>query len=88
MKGHVALIREQGVNFAVVVVKWSAMRAPSSTKDDLVLAYSREFEAPTVLMAEDFNGGAEFYGRRDLVKWLENVDRDLLPWREFTIRAA
>jgi hypothetical protein len=88
MKGHVALIREQGVNFAVVVVKPSVLNGPRSTKDDLAAAYSREFSVPTVLMAQDSHGTPTYYGRRDLVQWLSNVIVDALPWREFTTRAA
>jgi hypothetical protein len=88
VKGHVALIREQNVNFAAVAVKPSVFRGPNSTKDDLVYAYSIEFGAPAVLMAQDAGGVPTYYGRRDLVNWLSNVIVDALPWREFTIRAA
>lgn len=34
MKGHGALIREQGVIFAVVAAKPSVLNGPRSTKDD------------------------------------------------------
>jgi hypothetical protein len=88
MKGHVALIREQNVEFAVVAVKGSVLSGSKATKNDLVSAYSMEFRVPAVLMAQDVNGVPDYYGRRDLVNFLVNVSIDRLPWREFTIRAA
>ena len=88
MKGHVALVREQGVEFAVVTVKPHALAKPKRQKDDLVGAYSLEFGVPAVLMAQDARGRATYYGRRDLVNFLSRVLVEQLPWREFTIRAA
>lgn len=88
MKGHVALVREQGVEFAVVAVKPHVLAKPKPQKDDLVSAYSLEFGVPAVLMAQDARGRATYYGRRDLVNFLFHVLVEQLPWREFTIRAA
>jgi hypothetical protein len=88
LNGSVALIREQGVDFAVVAVKRSVLTGPKATKVDLVSAYSVEFGMPAVLMAQDASGRPEYYGRPDLVKFLANVYLEQLPWREFTITAA
>jgi hypothetical protein len=86
-KGHVALVREQGVNFAVVTVKPSVLNRPKSSKDELVATFSLEFGAPAVLMAQDSRGVPTYYGRRDLVAWLSNILPEQLPWREFTLAA-
>ena len=85
MKGLVALVREQGVNFAVVNVKASAINGPRSRKDQLVAAFSHEFGVPAVLMGQDSRGRMTFYGRPDLTKWLVNniLTPDQLPWREY-----
>jgi hypothetical protein len=88
MKGNVALIREQNINFAVVAVKPSVLNGARGTKDELVSAYSAEFGAPAVLMAQDARGVPTYYGRRDLVNWLSNTLVEQLPWREFRINAA
>lgn len=88
MKGHAALVREQGVDFAVVAVKSQVLAKPNRAKDDLVRAYSLEFGVPAVLMAQDARGRATYYGRRDLVNFLSHLLVEQLPWREFTIRAA
>jgi len=89
MKGLVALVKEQGVNFAVVNVKRSVMTGPASNKNQLVSAFSREFGVPAVLMAQDSRGRMEFFGRRDLTQWLANniLDPGQLPWREFSSAA-
>lgn len=88
MKGHVALVREQGVNFAVVVVKSSVIHGSRAHKDDLVQTFTVEFGMPTVLMAQDSRGRATYYGRDDLVRFLSNIYVEQLPWREFTMRAV
>jgi hypothetical protein len=89
-KGLVALIREQGVELAVVNVKASVINGPRRAANELVAAFSLEFEVPTVLVAQDSRGEATYYGRPDLSKWLANnvLSLEQLPWREFTLRAA
>ena len=89
MKGLVALVKEQGVNFAVVNVKRSVMTGPVSKKNELVAAFSTKFGVPAVLMAPDVRGQMEFFGRPDLSRWLANniLDPGQLPWREFTLAA-
>ena len=88
MKWQVALVREHGVDFAVVVVKQSVLSGLRSTKDELVATFSLEFSRPAVLMAQDLRGVPEYYGRRDIVNFLANIFPEQLPWREFTLRAA
>lgn len=86
-KGLVALIREQGVNFAVVNVKASVINGPKRAADELVAAFSLEFGVPTVLVAQDSRGEATYYGRPDLSRWLANnvLSLEQLPWRELTL---
>lgn len=69
MKGQVALVREQGVDFAVVVVKGHVLDSPSQ-RNDTVAAFSVEFGVPAVLMAQDHQGTPKYYGRPDLVQFL------------------
>ena len=87
MKGQVALVREQGVEFAVVVVKRHVLNSPSQ-RDEAVQAFSIEFGRPAVLMAQDSRGVPTYHGRRDIVRFLQNVLPEQLPWREFAMRAA
>jgi hypothetical protein len=83
MKITAALVREQGVNFAVVTVKQSAMQPANREQTQ------REFGSlfpgvPIVLMSQDHNGQPTYWGRRDLVAWLGNVFFQQLPWKEHT----
>jgi hypothetical protein len=84
MRLDAALIREQGVNFAVVVVKKSVL-TNLSRRDSVALSFSRQYfgGVPVVLMAQSSNGVPTYYGRPDLVKWLANVPVEVLPWKRW-----
>lgn len=84
MKVQAALVKEQGQNFAVVVVKRSAF-SNSADRNELAAELSALFGGvPAVLMAQDTRGVPEYYGRRDIVRWLANVPFEALPWKEYT----
>jgi hypothetical protein len=79
-----ALIREQGVTFAVVVVRDSAIDGPS--RDRMATEFGAIWNGvPVVLLAQDAKGGGRFYGRRDLVRFLEQVPLRALPWKRWTV---
>jgi len=88
MKGHVALVCEQGVRFAVVVVAPTLMSGLRRERDGAVQAFSAQFGAPAVLMVQDSRGIPIYYGRPDLVELLAELCPQQLPWREFATRAA
>lgn len=80
-----ALIREQGVAFAVVAVK-PAGTSTRSQAAELAAAYSDVFPGvPIVLMSSDASGRPKFVGRRDLVNWLVRIPVQRLPWRTVTV---
>ena len=83
MKGQVALVREQGVNLAVLVVKRHTLNNRAEC-DRMIQSFSPEFDGvPVVLMEQDSRGVPTYYGRPDLVRWLQNVPPEQLPWRDF-----
>jgi len=85
MKAQAALIREQGVSFAVVAVKRHVLTA-TNQREALRNQMSQIFGgAPTVVMARDAKGVPMYNGRKDLVKWLSNVYVEALPWKEYTL---
>jgi len=90
VRGLVAFVEQQHVEFAVVSVQQYVMTSPLSHKNELVADFTREFGAPSVLMSRDGRGRLEFFGRLDLSQWLENniLDPSQLSWREFTLLAA
>ena len=79
-----ALIREQGVEFAIVVVKRFVLNSSSQAGQA-----SRQFQAffsrPVVLMAQDSRGVPTYSGRRDLVDFLVNTPMSAILWKRFTI---
>jgi hypothetical protein len=72
MNVDAALVKEQGVTFAVVVVNREAL---SPTQRDRTVAGLTRFwpGVPIVLMAQDSRGAPEYYGRSDIVKFLASV---------------
>ena len=85
--GQVALVKEQGVDFAVVAVK-SHVLNNHVERDDMIRWCSLEFGIPVVLMTQDSRGVPTYYGPPDIVRFLQNIFPEQLPWREFTIRPA
>ena len=79
-----AVIKEQGVTFAVVAVKnhvFNTQRASQETQG----AFSIFFPGlPIVLMGRSHGNMPHYWGRRDIVQFLANIHPSRLPWREFT----
>lgn len=85
MKIHGAVIIEQGVTFAIVVVKQSVTNYTSRiirTRQQLQYFFPN---MPIILMSQDRNGNPHFYGRRDIVEFLKSIRLDQIPWKEYYI---
>lgn len=80
-----AVIKEQGVTFAIIVVKAQVLASPT-TKEQMQAMGSRIFLGmPIILMAQDSRGVPTYYGRTDIVKFLANVHPSRIPWKRYTI---
>jgi hypothetical protein len=81
-----AVIKEQGVNFAIAVVKVSLLSQPAA-RDRALVEFAGAFGGlPTVLMAQDGQGVPTYYGRPDLVDFLASVPIEAIPWQQYTLR--
>lgn len=80
-----AVVKEQGVTFAVVVVKHHVMASESEAIKAITAFRSVFGRIPIVLMAQDFRGMPTYYGRRDIVRFLANVPMEAIPWKEYTL---
>lgn len=88
MKIQGAIIKEQGVTFAIVVVKKSAMPTDldaEKTRAAFQLAI-RDFSGiPLILASQDSSGDFEYQGRQDIVELLASIDASQIPWMEYIV---
>ncbi len=80
---QVALVREQGVEFAVVCVRDSVIDFPGE-RDELIRWWSLQLMRPVALIGAQRH---RTYGRRDIVDFLSNVHPSRLPWRQMNVAA-
>ncbi len=85
MKFQGALIKEQGVSFAIVIVKPYVLQNQSQA-NEMQISFKRVFgNIPIVLMAQDSRGIPTYYGRKDIVNFLSKVHVSRIPWKEYTL---
>lgn len=84
MKVQGAVINEQGLTFAIVVVKKHIVDSQSLSKDAINSFASLFPNMPITLMAQDSRGTPHYRGRNDIVKFLANVNPSRIPWKEYT----
>ena len=81
-----AVIKEQGVTFAIVVVKRSDV-GNRNEADRTIASFQRVFPGmPVVLMSQDATGTPAYYGRKDIVRFLAKVPLSAIPWKQYTLR--
>jgi hypothetical protein len=77
-----ALVTEQGITFAIVVVKSHVLN--SSSRENTRNSFSSYFpRVPIILMAQDNRGIPKYHGRTDIVKFLVNIDPRRIPWKTY-----
>lgn len=82
-----ALVREQGVEFGIIVVKESAISTPeaaSRTRAGFQLAFADFRGIPLILASQDSSGTFTYQGRRDIVDFLSSIDPSRIPWKRYT----
>jgi len=78
-----AVIKEQGVTFAVVIVQQHIIEQHSEG-NQAIRAFQPLFQGlPVVLMAQDGRGVPTYYGRPDIVNFLAHVPFQAIPWRRY-----
>lgn len=78
-----ALVREQNVTFAVVLVKDHVLNSPS-TSDDLIRSVSVAMRCPLVVLMGESNRKLRG-NRQDVVNFVARVHPSRLPWKNWTI---
>ncbi|MCR5833231.1 MAG: hypothetical protein K6G55_01045 [Selenomonadaceae bacterium] len=85
MKIQGAVILEQGVTFAVVAVNRTVTNYTSRAirvRHQLAQFFRN---MPIILMSQDSNGTPHYYGRKDIVDFLQSIRLDQIPWKEYHI---
>lgn len=85
MKFQGAVIKEQGVTFAVVIVKQHVLNNKVEANQTIQSFRTVFGSIPIVLMAQNARGVPKYYGRRDVVRFLARVPLSAIPWKEYTI---
>jgi hypothetical protein len=80
-----AIIREQGVTFAVVIVKASVVQSRSSSQEAIPNFQPVFPGMPIVLMGQDSRGNPTYFGRTDIAKFLANTPLSAIPWQRYTL---
>lgn len=79
-----AVIREQGLTFAVVVVK-SHIISNHMTATETIDGFGALFPGmPIVLMAQDSGGTPTYFGRTDIANFMASVPVNAIPWKRYT----
>jgi hypothetical protein len=80
-----AVIKEQGVTFAIVIVKSHVLNSQSGS-EKTAQAFRPVFPGmPIILMAQDSRGVPTYWGRKDIVNYLANLHISQIPWKEYSI---
>lgn len=85
MKFQGAVVKEQGVTFAIVIVKKPIVDSQSES-ERVMISFSNVFpNMPIVLMAQDSRGIPKYRGRSDIVNFLAKINISRIPWKEYTL---
>jgi hypothetical protein len=79
-----SILKEQGITFAIVVVKSHILNSTHSCTESIQSISPLFPGMPVVLMAQDSRGRAKYHGRSDIVRFLANVSLNRIPWKEYT----
>lgn len=79
-----AVVKEQGVTFAITVVKRHILNSQMQCQQ-AAQSFQPLFPGmPIVLMGQDSRGTPTYWGRKDIVNFLRNVHPSRVPWKEYT----
>ena len=78
-----AVVREQGVTFAIAIVKPHVLNTTGQA-NEAIGSFRRVFSGmPVVLMAQDASGRPRYYGHQDIVNFLASVPLTAIPWKRY-----
>ena len=80
-----AVICEQGVTFALVVVKQHVVQS-NSEASRTISSFEPLFPGlPIVLVGQDSRGVPTYYGRRDIANFMAGIPMSAVPWKTYSV---
>ena len=79
-----AVIKEQGVTFAITVVKRHILNSQMQCQQTAQSFQPMFPSMPIVLMGQDSRGTPTYWGRKDIVNFLSSIHPGKIPWKEYT----
>ncbi|MPL89555.1 hypothetical protein SDC9_35591 [bioreactor metagenome] len=77
------VLKEQGVTFAIVIVKPHVLNS-SIECENARRSFTPAFPGvPIILMAQDSRGVPTYQGRPDIVRFLAKVPTSRIPWKRY-----
>jgi hypothetical protein len=83
MKIQAAAISLQGHSFVVALAQLELIQNPGEADMAIDTLQPKFGGVPVVLMAQRDDGSPVYYGEQDLVKSLEDLPVDKMPWKEY-----
>lgn len=79
-----AVIKEQGVTFAIVLVKSSVIN--SANRENIRSSFVSVFGSiPIILAAQRSDGRLQYHGNSKIVNFLSKIDHRRIPWKKYTV---
>ena len=78
-----AVIREQGVTFAVALMKDHVLNSQSVSREQ-IQAVSHALGCPLVVLMGERNGKLRG-NRQDLVNFVSKLHRSQIPWKKYSV---
>jgi hypothetical protein len=81
-----AFIKERGTEFGIFVTTMDVLSNEKEAEKLIKYCEERIFpEYPVVLMAQDSQCIPHYYGKQDLIRFLEATNFNKIPFRRYTI---
>ncbi len=79
-----AKIKEQGITFALAVVKPHVLTSPTieTTRASFLPIFGN---VPIILVGKNANGSLKYNGRTDIVRFLSKINPTRIPWKQYTV---
>lgn len=79
------VVREQGVTFALVVVKHHIVQNRLEAQN-AISAFQPYFPGnPVVLVGQNSRGVPTYFGRPDIARFMASVPMQSVPWKRYTV---